>query len=212
MPKLGFDPPTQKIVVKSFFLWSKVFFFQKKDNFLSKIRKRDILFVKIFPVCFVEGVGLTTFKKFSEYVICLILLGSVGLLYKNRKRFEFNIYWILLASLFCTIISEMAFTFYVSNYGFSNLVGHYFKLFSFYLIYKAIIEIGVQKPYKIIFKELDASNKKLNREIGSRIKSEKNREKVIKKLEAALAGSFKNRIVELAKKVLYSEFSAPFPL
>ncbi len=27
-----------------------------------------------------------------------------------------------------TIISELAFTFYVDNYGISNLIGHYFKL------------------------------------------------------------------------------------
>ncbi|MGB8336214.1 MAG: MASE3 domain-containing protein [Desulfobacterales bacterium] len=142
---------------------------------------------KIFPVCFIDGIGLTAFKKISEYLICLLLLGSVILLYKNRNRFEPNVFRALLLSIFCTIVSELAFTFYVSNYGFSNLVGHYFKLFSFYLIYKAIIETGVQKPYEIIFKELDASNKSLNKEIKARIRSEKERERVIKKLQTALA-------------------------
>jgi hypothetical protein len=142
---------------------------------------------KIFPVCFIDGRGLTAFKKISEYIICLILAGSVILLYKNKYRFEANVYRVLMLSIFCTIVSELAFTFYVSNYGLSNLVGHYFKLFSFYLIYKAIIETGVQKPYEIIFKELDDSNKSLNKEIKARIRSEKERERVIKKLQTALA-------------------------
>ena len=142
---------------------------------------------KIFPVCFVEGKGLTLFKKISEYVICLILVGSTYLLHKNRSRFEPTIYRILMLSIICTIISELAFTFYVSNYGFSNLVGHYFKLFSFLLIYKAIIETGIRRPYEIIFKELDASNKSLNKEIQARIISERNREKLINELQAALA-------------------------
>jgi Membrane-associated sensor domain len=146
----------------------------------------SIFYWKFFPVCFVDGVGLTPFKKISEYLICLILLGSIALLYKNRSRFEPNIFRVLLLSILCTITSELAFTFYVSNYGLSNLVGHYFKLFSFFLIYKAIIEIGIRSPYEIIFKELDASNKTLNKEILSRITSEHHREKLIKELQTAL--------------------------
>lgn len=147
----------------------------------------SIFYWKVFPVCFVEGQGLTVFKKISEYIICLILLGSVALLYKNRSRFEPNVFYILLASIICTIISELAFTFYISNYGLSNLIGHYFKLFSFYLIYVAIIETGVRKPYEIIFKELDASNKKLKGEIEARIKAEEDKEKIIKDLKVAIA-------------------------
>lgn len=145
-----------------------------------------VFYWKIFPACFVDGSGLTVFKKNSEYIICLILMGSMLLLRKNRDRFESRIYIILLLSLAFTIVSELAFTFYVSNYGISNLVGHYFKLFSFYLIYKAIIETGIRNPYKLIFKELDASNKKLSKEITERINSENEREKLIGELQIAL--------------------------
>jgi hypothetical protein len=147
----------------------------------------SIFYWKIFPVCFVEGQGLTAFKKISEYVICLILLGCLALLYKNRARFDWKIYNILLLSIICTIISELAFTFYISNYGFSNLIGHYFKLFSFYLIYTAIIETGVREPYEIIFKELNASNKKLKTEIKGRIRAEEEKEKIIQDLKVAIA-------------------------
>ena len=142
---------------------------------------------KLFPVCFIEGSGLTAFKKISEYIICLILLGSLLLLHKNRKRFGARIYNMLFLSLVCTIVSELAFTFYVSNYGISNLVGHYFKLFSFYLVYKAIIETGIKTPFELIFKELDAVNKSLNEEILARNKSEKEREKLIGELQSALS-------------------------
>ncbi len=120
---------------------------------------------KSFPVCFIEGSGLTDFKKISEYIICLILLVSMYLLYKNRKIFEGKIYTWILISMVCTIISELAFTFYISNYGFSNLIGHYFKIFSFYFIYKAIVETGIKEPYKIIFKELNTTVENLHNEI-----------------------------------------------
>jgi len=147
----------------------------------------SIFYWKIFPVCFVDGKGLTAFKKISEFVICLILIVSITLLHKNRRRFEPSIYRVLLLSIFCTIISELAFTFYLSNYGLSNLIGHYFKLFSFYLIYEAIIETGIRRPYDIIFKELDDSNKNLNMEIQARNRSEKQREKLIEELQTAFA-------------------------
>ena len=145
-----------------------------------------IFYWKIFPICFVEGQGLTLFKKVSEYVICGILLVDVFLLRKNRARFEKSIYSLILVSILCTIISELAFTFYVSNYGFSNMVGHYFKLFSFYLIYKAILITTIEQPYKMIFRELVLANEQLTQEIGRRRKAEKRQEKLIGKLRAAL--------------------------
>lgn len=142
---------------------------------------------KIFPVCFIEGIGLTPFKKISEYIISAILVGCLILLNQKRNRFDPYVYKILMASLVCTIIAELAFTFYITNYGISNVVGHYFKLFSFYLIYKAIIETGLRSPYDLIFRELDSANKKLTIEIDARIKSEKNQEKLIDELKTALS-------------------------
>lgn len=147
----------------------------------------SIFFWKIFPECFIDGTGLTPFKKISEYIICLILTASIYLLHLRRNRFEPRIYRLLLLSMLCTIISELSFTFYISNYGISNLVGHYFKLFSFYMIYKAIVETGIRTPYDLIFKELDATNNKLQDEIDARIKSEKEREKLIQDLQTALS-------------------------
>ena len=48
----------------------------------------SIFYWNIFPICFVEGVGLTPFKKISEYIISLILLASIALLLKNRREFD----------------------------------------------------------------------------------------------------------------------------
>ena len=114
----------------------------------------SIFIWKIFPVCFLEGIGLTTFKKVSEYIISLILLVSLMILRSNKADFSNRIYNYVFYSILLTILSELAFTFYISNYGFSNLLGHFFKLGSFYLIYKAIIREGILSPYELIFKDL----------------------------------------------------------
>jgi hypothetical protein len=139
---------------------------------------------KNFPVCFVAGKGLTPFKKISEYIICAILAVNILLLFRNRDKFEPAIFTLLLWSLICTIISELAFTFYISNYGISNMVGHYFKIFSFFLVYLAIIKTGIENPFRLIFRDLDTANRELQKEILAR-----------KETEAELA----NTIVELKK-------------
>ena len=120
-----------------------------------------IFYWNIFPVCFVEGVGLTPFKKISEYIISLILLGSIVLLLKNRKEFERNVLQWVVWSIIVTIVSELAFTFYIDAYGFSNLIGHFFKILSFYFIYKAIIETGLTHPYNLLFRNLKKSEETL---------------------------------------------------
>jgi len=114
----------------------------------------SIFYWNIFPNCFVEGVGLTLFKKISEYIISLMLIGSIFLLLQKREKFDTSVLQLLIASIIVTIAAELAFTFYVSAYGFSNLIGHFLKIISFYLIYKAIIETGLIKPYNVIFREL----------------------------------------------------------
>jgi len=113
-----------------------------------------IFYLKIFPDCYVEGKGLTHFKVVSEYIISLILIGSILVLYGFRNRFEKNIFNLVIASIAVTIGSELAFTFYISVYGISNFIGHIFKIISFYLIYRAILQTGLVDPYSLLFKEL----------------------------------------------------------
>lgn len=110
-----------------------------------------------FPTCYREGLGLTQFKIVSEYIISCTLLAGLGLLYFKRAVFAPPLFKLMTASILCTICSELAFTFYVSVYGLSNLVGHYFKLLSFYLIYKAVIETGLREPYAVLFRNLQES-------------------------------------------------------
>lgn len=115
---------------------------------------------KVFPTCFVEGVGLTSFKKGSEYIISMILIASGAFLLRNRKAFDSSVLRWLVVSLGLTIGSELAFTFYVHAYGLSNLIGHFFKIASFYAIYKAIIETSLLRPYDLLFRELKRSKER----------------------------------------------------
>ena len=114
----------------------------------------------IFPTCFVEGTGLTPFKKISEYVICAILLAAFGLLYHAREALDRDVLILLSASIFVTIASELCFTLYVDPYGLFNQLGHFLKIVSFYLIYRAIAVTALTKPYDFMFRELAESEER----------------------------------------------------
>ncbi|MDH3392832.1 MAG: response regulator [Desulfobulbaceae bacterium] len=130
---------------------------------ITSLLVSSIFVWKIFPVCFVEGSGLTPFKKISEYIISAILVLTIYLLTRNKKKFSQQVYHYLSWALFCSIVSELSFTFYIDNYGFSNLVGHYFKIFSFYLIYKAIVETCLTNPFNMLFRDLKQSEENLRK-------------------------------------------------
>jgi signal transduction histidine kinase len=124
----------------------------------------SMFYWQVFPGCYVEGSGLTPFKRISEYAISSILLLAIVALWRERQAFDRRVFRLLIASLVVTIASELAFTFYISVYGFSNLVGHFLKVLSFYLIYKAIIETCLVRPYALLFRELKQSEEALRRE------------------------------------------------
>ncbi|HKK65970.1 MAG TPA: MASE3 domain-containing protein, partial [Clostridia bacterium] len=120
-----------------------------------------LIFSGVFPVCYIPGQGLTTFKKTSELVIVTILSVALILLYKKRELFSHKIIWYLYGSILLTISAEFAFIAYVGVYDLSNLIGHYFKIVSFYLIYRGIIVTAVQEPYALLMQRLQERNREL---------------------------------------------------
>jgi len=117
----------------------------------------SIFYWRSFPVCFIEGAGLTTFKIVSEYVISLLLLGALFTMLQKRREFDTNVLRFLFAAIIVTIASELAFTLYEHAFALPNLIGHFLKIIAFYLIYKAIIETGLVKPYNLLFRSLKQS-------------------------------------------------------
>jgi hypothetical protein len=134
------------------------------------------VFGGIFPDSYVEGSGLTPFKVVSEYVICFILAGALALLLKNRGEFHPKVFTLLAWSIILTIAQELFFTLYSDVFGLRNLLGHYLKILSFYLIYKAVVQTGLMRPYDVLFRNLklrEEAIQGLNVELQTRIEEAK---------------------------------------
>jgi PAS domain S-box-containing protein len=107
-----------------------------------------------FPACFIEGVGLTPFKIASEYIICAILIATIIILYLKREHFDPSVWKLLIAAQVCLVLGELTFTSYVSVFGFTNMLGHLFRLLSVYFFYRVFVVISLTRPYDLILHKL----------------------------------------------------------
>lgn len=115
-----------------------------------------------FPVTFIDGVGLTAFKIYSEYLIIGMLGLALWLLVRAKAHFESRIFFLLVTSLVLAGITEFCFTRYVRFYDFANELGHYFRYLSVALAFMAIVLSGVRQPFDLIFRELEQKNRELD--------------------------------------------------
>lgn len=114
----------------------------------------SIFVVDWFPRAYIPGSGLTRFKVVSEYLIVGLFASGLALVARQRETFDERVFRLLVASLLLTMLSELAFTFYVDVYGLSNAAGHFFKLGSFYLIYLGVVKTGIKDPQRALYRTL----------------------------------------------------------
>ena len=113
---------------------------------------------RTFPDCYIEGAGLTRFKILAEYAICGILTArgtpvqkpgrarQEGLpagprLHRGDRRFR-------------DLLHDVR-----RRLRRMNEAGHFLKVVSFYLIYRALIQTGLVNPFALIFRDLKRSRK-----------------------------------------------------
>ena len=158
--------PTQLWIILNYMLAASILFAiwneKRKVNyylltgiyFLIGSAAATLSFLRLFPASFIEGTGLTSFKRISEYIIVLIFLISAVFMIRARKKYSPKLFGTMIIVLELFIIAELMFTLYNDVYGFLNFMGHYIRLVAFFLIYKSIVVEGIQKPYNSIFAEL----------------------------------------------------------
>ena len=118
-----------------------------------------------FPHCFIEGTGLTQFKIVSEYIISLILIFTIIVLYLKREHFDPTIWKLLISAQVFLILGELAFTSYVSVYGFMNLLGHLFRFISVFLFYRVFVVFSLTRPFDLILRDLKEKENALQKSV-----------------------------------------------
>jgi PAS domain S-box-containing protein len=111
----------------------------------------------IFPATYIDDAVVTNFQVFSGYLVFGLYLGALIFLYLRRSYFNQEIYRLLVFSIISMLGMEAVLFDKLAQSGFANLLSHLFKTSSFYLLYLGVIEMGLMKPYRMLFKNLKDS-------------------------------------------------------
>jgi HD-GYP domain-containing protein (c-di-GMP phosphodiesterase class II) len=115
----------------------------------------SIFWLKIFPDCYIAGVGLTKFKIISEYVIISIMIVAWILHRRKRKELDSIKRDFLRLSFIFIILSELCFTFYFGLYDIWNIIGHILKIYYVYFIFLSVFITSITAPYQKIIESYD---------------------------------------------------------
>ncbi|MBK3774873.1 PAS domain S-box protein [Azospirillum brasilense] len=115
----------------------------------------------IMPDSFVPGIGLTSFKVGAEYMFSAAAVVACLLLCRKRRQFEPRVFGLTFAGIALLAPQELIFTLYTDPHGPMNALGHFIKILSFYLLYRAIIVTALQNPYDLAFYRMRRSEEAL---------------------------------------------------
>jgi len=110
------------------------------------------------------GFQPTPFRISNEYIIFIILVAAMYLFLRSEKAFSPDVMRWLVLSIAWTAGSELLFTWYLTGYPLANLFGHFLKIVAFYMVYRAVTETGLARPYELVFHNLQESRDELRQE------------------------------------------------
>jgi diguanylate cyclase (GGDEF)-like protein len=100
------------------------------------------------PATFVAGSGLTPFKIALEWSVCGLYLATATVLYLRRNRVANCDVESLLMALLLAAAGELFFIMYREVSSTANLLGHTYKVFAYYFLYRAIYADSVSRPFR----------------------------------------------------------------
>lgn len=106
----------------------------------------------LLPHTFIEGQGLTRIKIDAEYFIVLLLAISATLFWRQIAQREIAEATGLFAAAVITALSELSFTLYSDVTDIFNLLGHFYKVLAYLLIYRAIFVGSVHEPFRRVLR------------------------------------------------------------
>jgi diguanylate cyclase (GGDEF)-like protein/PAS domain S-box-containing protein len=99
------------------------------------------------PRTFIEGVGLTGFKVYAEYVLmAMYVIAGIGFLTFSKQHLQSSNFLLALAS-FTMAMSEFFFTLYANVADVYNVAGHVYKIFAYGFLYRGLFLVTVRSPY-----------------------------------------------------------------
>jgi diguanylate cyclase (GGDEF)-like protein len=121
--------------------------------------------IDYFPLTFSPGKGVTDFKAYYEYALCLLNLVVAYVFWRKAARTHQQRNYLLALSAFVMGIGEIMFTTYVAPSDFQNIFGHVFKLVAYALLYWTTFVTSIRAPFNEIKRSEDLLRKSEERRL-----------------------------------------------
>lgn len=194
----GFQITLVAILMESASILASTVFLNKKNKYIffvsilyliiSIIILASIFYYKNFPACYKANHGFTNFFISGIIISCFIYLLSIYFLQKNNCYFNSIVYKIVMFSIVFKIFSCLFFFLGPIIDIYAYVISGAFKVASYCLFYKAVIETSLKEPYNLLLCKLKDSNnnlekiiKNLQDEITTHVHNEDNLKKAVEK-------------------------------
>ncbi|MBI3433373.1 MAG: EAL domain-containing protein [Hydrogenophilales bacterium] len=107
-----------------------------------------LLSPQAIPAMYVTGQGMSALKVTFEWGVFGLYLAIAGLLYLRRTRITHCDFESLMLALLLMAAGELFFIVYVEVSSTANLLGHTYKVFAYYFLYRAIYAESVSRPFR----------------------------------------------------------------
>ncbi len=124
----------------------------------------SIFWWRIFPDCYTSVSGLTHFKIVSECLVILVFAASVPLLLLKRNKLDRGVLRLLVLSIVFFMVAEIVYAPLNGSSALYLIVAHLLRLAGYYFAYKAVIEIGLSRPFDVLLRNVKISEDALKKE------------------------------------------------
>jgi PAS domain S-box-containing protein len=155
----------------------------------------------IFPDCLVAGGRFTVFQRVGLAVSCSVYLAAIALLLRNRGEFNPHVLTLLVAALTAFAVEDCACAVARDVNGTARTLGHLCQVVAMCLVYKAFVELGLTRPYAVLFHSQQQAAAALERQ-------QQFLESVLDQVEAGIIACDAEGIVTLFNRAM-REFHGP---
>lgn len=99
------------------------------------------------PDTYIQGSGLTPFKRVFEWLITSLLILAAWRYYRLARRSDDELLPLIFGAASIAALSELLLAQYEVASDTMNLLGHLYKFVCYSLIYRAMFVVGVRRPY-----------------------------------------------------------------
>ncbi|MDE2432534.1 MAG: EAL domain-containing protein [Burkholderiales bacterium] len=124
-------------------------------SYVMAVYAIEFLAPQVWPRTFVDGLGLTPFKRVAEYGVIVIAAVAAWAFRRWGGRERVYNTTDLCAAALITILSELCLTLYSDVNDLFSLLGHLYKIVAYYFIYRAVFVTSVRDPYNRLSVEVE---------------------------------------------------------